>query len=60
MVNLLKKRAIYGSQKYKDFKNLETKTIKELKELAKNRGIDLPEGASKKEIISTLAKHKGE
>lgn len=60
MVNLFKRGALYGSTKYKYFKELEAKTLTELKEIAKVRGIYLPEDASKKEIISTLANNRGD
>lgn len=56
MFNLFKKRALYGNSKeYINIKNLQTKSLEELKELANKRGIEISEDISKEEIIKALS-----
>lgn len=58
MKRTFKQRAVYGSSSYIKAKALDSLSTKELRDLAEKRGLTISDGASRKEIISTLAKTK--
>lgn len=60
MAQILKQDGLYNSKSLLEMKELQTKSLNELQEIAKERGVAVESSSTKTEIISALYKQRGD